>query len=107
MDEGFVLFVRRNALQVLIPKYGLEGSVFFDSKAGEAVVTVVFDDSVPCLTVEGIKFHTFDRVMVKVVTERTDIQHSKLKLYLVSPVIAGVSPDCAEVGPPAKRTRLE
>lgn len=107
VDEGFVLFVRRNALQVLIPKYGLEGSVFFDSKAGEAAVTVVFDDSVPCLTVEGIKFHTFDRVMVKVVTERTDIQHSKLKLYLVSPVIAGVSPDCAEVGPPAKRTRLE
>ena len=114
VEEGFVLFVRRNALQVLIPKYGLEGSVFFDSKAGsDASVSVVFDDSVPCLTVEGVVFHTFDRVMVKIVTERTDIQQSKLKLYLVSPAIVGVSPaivgvspDCADAEPPAKRTRL-
>uniref|UniRef100_S4RFC3 DIS3 exosome endoribonuclease and 3'-5' exoribonuclease n=1 Tax=Petromyzon marinus TaxID=7757 RepID=S4RFC3_PETMA len=31
-EEGFVLFVRKNAVVVLIPKYGLEGTVFFDSK---------------------------------------------------------------------------
>uniref|UniRef100_S4RXP3 RNB domain-containing protein n=1 Tax=Petromyzon marinus TaxID=7757 RepID=S4RXP3_PETMA len=28
-EEGFVLFVRKNAVVVLIPKYGLEGMVFF------------------------------------------------------------------------------
>ena len=106
VDEGFVLFVRRNALQVLIPKYGLEGSVFFDAKASDTTLSVAFDDSVPCLNVEGITFRMFDRVMVKIVTERTDIQQSKLKLYLVSPVIAGVSPDCDDVEPSAKRTRL-
>ena len=31
MDEqGYILFVRKNALQVLIPKYGLEGTVFLN-----------------------------------------------------------------------------
>ena len=36
-EEAFVLFVRKNALQVLIPKYGLEGTVFMD-KAGTGFV---------------------------------------------------------------------
>lgn len=107
VEEGFVLFVRRNALQVLIPKYGLEGSVFFDSKAGDTALSVVFDDSVPCLTVEGVTFHTFDRVMVKIVTERTDIQQSKLKLYLVSPSVGVVTADCMDTEPPTKRSKLQ
>lgn len=32
-EEAFILFVRKNALQVLIPKYGLEGTVFTDKDA--------------------------------------------------------------------------
>lgn len=27
-EEGYVLYVRKNALQVLIPKYGLEGTIY-------------------------------------------------------------------------------
>ena len=27
-EEGYVLFVRRNAVQIFIPKYGLEGTLF-------------------------------------------------------------------------------
>ena len=30
VEEGFVLFVRKNSLQILIPKYGLENPLFFD-----------------------------------------------------------------------------
>lgn len=44
-EEAFVLFVRKNALQVLIPKYGLEGTVFMD-KQTESGVT--FNQEVKC-----------------------------------------------------------
>lgn len=27
-EEAYILFVRKNALQVLIPKYGIEGNIF-------------------------------------------------------------------------------
>ena len=27
-EQGYVLFVRKNALQILIPKFGLEGTVY-------------------------------------------------------------------------------
>ena len=28
IENGYILFVRKNAIQVLIPKFGLEGTVF-------------------------------------------------------------------------------
>lgn len=31
-EEGYILFVRKNALQILIPKYGLEGTVYLDDE---------------------------------------------------------------------------
>lgn len=31
-EEGFILFVRKNAIIILIPKFGLEGTVFFENK---------------------------------------------------------------------------
>ena len=45
MEEAFVLFVRKNALQVLIPKYGLEGTVFMDKHTDSAVT---FNQEVKC-----------------------------------------------------------
>jgi exosome complex exonuclease DIS3/RRP44 len=30
--EGYVLFVRKNALQILVPKYGLEGTIYLSGK---------------------------------------------------------------------------
>lgn len=35
--EGYVLFVRKNALQILIPKYGLEGTIYLSGKNQESV----------------------------------------------------------------------
>jgi exosome complex exonuclease DIS3/RRP44 len=29
-EEAYILFVRKNAVQVLIPKYGLEGTIYLD-----------------------------------------------------------------------------
>lgn len=31
-EDAYILFVRKNAVVVLIPKYGLEGTVFFEEK---------------------------------------------------------------------------
>lgn len=44
-EEGFVLFVRKNAIIVLIPKFGLEGTVFFDTKE-KTGPNLVFDEEV-------------------------------------------------------------
>ena len=39
-EDGYILFVRKNAIQVLIPKYGLEGTVFLNEAGSK--------DSGPC-----------------------------------------------------------
>uniref|UniRef100_A0A3B5AX49 Protein DIS3 homolog n=1 Tax=Stegastes partitus TaxID=144197 RepID=A0A3B5AX49_9TELE len=49
-EEGFVLFVRKNAIIVLIPKFGLEGTVFFDTK-DKVSPSVVFDEEIPGVSV--------------------------------------------------------
>lgn len=108
-EEGFVLFVRQNALHVLIPKYGLENPLFFE---GDNIM-VAPDESEPSLTVEEVKFRLFDKVVVKITVEQSSIQQSKLKLYLVSPKIEGVSVDrCTESEdieqpPPPKKAKIQ
>uniref|UniRef100_A0A8C7E4L9 Protein DIS3 homolog n=1 Tax=Naja naja TaxID=35670 RepID=A0A8C7E4L9_NAJNA len=44
-EEAYILFVRKNAIVVLIPKYGLEGTVFFEEKA-KTNERLVFNDEV-------------------------------------------------------------
>lgn len=41
-EEGYVLFVRKNALQILIPKYGLEGTIYLNDKNGKSLTTASF-----------------------------------------------------------------
>ena len=111
-----MLFVRKNALQILIPKYGLEKPLFFDSKeeggasaaAAGKKLSLVFNESEPSLTVEGTKFRLFDQVLVKISIEQSNIQQSRLKFYLVSPVIDGVSVKGAKGAvelPPKKKVK--
>ena len=40
-ETGYVLFIRQNALQILIPKYGLEGTLFLRS-GGDWVSFILF-----------------------------------------------------------------
>lgn len=53
-EQGFVLFVRKNAIIVLIPRFGLEGTVFFDTK-DKSGPNLVFDEEVrtPSFLVSG------------------------------------------------------
>uniref|UniRef100_S4RFC7 Exosome complex exonuclease RRP44 S1 domain-containing protein n=1 Tax=Petromyzon marinus TaxID=7757 RepID=S4RFC7_PETMA len=82
-EEGFVLFVRKNAVVVLIPKYGLEGTVFFDSK--DLKLNVTFEEEGPTLCVEGIALNRFDRV--RVLLDSSNLQHQRIRMHLVCPEV--------------------
>jgi hypothetical protein len=46
-EQGYVLYVRKNALQILIPKYGLEGTLYLSPHKGEKPsVTFVYNEEV-------------------------------------------------------------
>ncbi len=42
-EDGYILFVRQNAIQVLIPKYGLEGTLYIPAGSD-----FTFNEDVPC-----------------------------------------------------------
>ena len=44
--EGYVLFVRKNALQILIPKYGLEGTIYLTGKHTNSAVNFIYNEEV-------------------------------------------------------------
>ncbi|XP_067948007.1 exosome complex exonuclease RRP44-like [Watersipora subatra] len=87
LEEGYVLTVRKNALQVLIPKYGLEGTLYVD----RGDIKSSYDEEACTQTVAGHTFHIFDPVTVRVSLDSTNIQHQKLKIQLVSPKVKGLS----------------
>lgn len=105
-EEGFVLFVRKNAIIVLIPKFGLEGTVFFESK-DKTGPTLVYDDEGPTLTVLQHTFHIFDKVKVTISLDASNIQHQKIRMALLDPVIPGVSVLAEDCEPPSKKTKVD
>lgn len=105
-EEGFVLFVRKNAIIVLIPKFGLEGTVFFESK-DKSGPTLVYDEEGPTLTVLQHTFHIFDKVKVTISLDASNIQHQKIRMALLDPVILGVSVPAEDCEPPSKKTKVD
>ncbi|KAG9262566.1 exosome complex exonuclease RRP44 [Astyanax mexicanus] len=106
-EEGFILFVRKNAIIILIPKFGLEGTVFFENK-DKPGPRLNFDTEGPTLTVEDQHtFHIFDKVKVTISLDASNIQHQKIRMALVEPVIPGVSVALPEPGPEAKKPKLD
>ncbi|PIO32656.1 hypothetical protein AB205_0102110 [Aquarana catesbeiana] len=83
-EEGYILFVRKNAIVVLIPKFGLEGTVFFDDK-DRVKPKLLYNDEIPYLTVENTTFYMFDKVKVKISLDASNIQHQKIRMVLVEP----------------------
>nr|XP_028584207.1 exosome complex exonuclease RRP44 [Podarcis muralis] len=89
-EEAYILFVRKNAIVVLIPKYGLEGTVFFEEK-DKPKPTLLYNEEIPSLTVEGTPFYTFDKVIVNIMLDASNIQHQKIRMALVEPKVQGIS----------------
>lgn len=91
VDEiGYILFVKKNAIVVLIPKFGLEGTVFFEEK-GKQSLKMQYNEEIPSITVEGTLFKMFDKVTVTITLDSSNMQHQKIRMGLVDPVIPGVS----------------
>merc|ERR1712241_208111 len=50
LEDGYVLFIKQNALQILIPKYGLEGTLYIRTEHG-----FTFDEEEPSQQKDNIK----------------------------------------------------
>merc|ERR1712059_63379 len=94
-EVGYILFIRQNAVQVLIPKYGLEGTLFLrsNSKKQEAGKGLdwVYDEEETSQRLGEVKLPLFMKLTVQVFLDSSDVQHEKLSLRLVTPVIPGFS----------------
>uniref|UniRef100_A0A8D0DGH6 Exosome complex exonuclease RRP44 n=1 Tax=Sander lucioperca TaxID=283035 RepID=A0A8D0DGH6_SANLU len=86
--------------------FGLEGTVFFDAK-DKAGPKLVFDEEGPTLNVEQHTFRIFDKVKVTISLDASNIQHQKIRMSLIDPVIPGVSVPAPEVEPQAKKPKLD
>uniref|UniRef100_A0A914WXB8 Exosome complex exonuclease RRP44 n=1 Tax=Plectus sambesii TaxID=2011161 RepID=A0A914WXB8_9BILA len=86
--EGYILSVRRNAIQVLIPKYGLESAVFVNADS-----PFVFNEDDCSMRSPDVTLRMFDRVVVQLSLNTKDEQHPKLQLKLVQPKVDGFSVD--------------
>jgi exosome complex exonuclease DIS3/RRP44 len=66
-ETGYILFIRQNAIQVLIPKYGLEGTLFLRVPGSKTVgPNFEFDDSVPTQKCGNVVLSLFQKVTVQV-----------------------------------------
>ncbi|GAB0096732.1 RRP44 [Sergentomyia squamirostris] len=92
-EEGYVLLIRKNALQVIIPKFGLEGTIYVKDKAGNNKTSAAFthDENNHTLQSGNVIFHAFDPVTVRLSLDNTNVQHEKLIFDLVKPYIEGFS----------------
>lgn len=89
-EEGYILYVRKNALQILIPKYGLECTLFLARK-GETSNIFEYNEEDQSQKAGNITLHAFDPVKIRLSLDSNNIQHEKFVLQLVSPYIEGFS----------------
>ncbi|XP_055377546.1 exosome complex exonuclease RRP44 [Condylostylus longicornis] len=96
-EEGYVLFVRKNALQILIPKFGLEGTIYLNKPSqekgslNEVKALFVYNEEEHTQTCGNVTFHSFDPVTVRLSLDSSNVQHEKLVFQLVKPYIEGFS----------------
>lgn len=107
-EEGYVLFVRENALKVLLPRFGLEATVFLKEEGWK------YDEEAGTQSFSGVTFHQFDRLVVQVSVDSRNVQHQKVVVKIVQPKIPGVSVEPSSGGkestmkddPPRKKSKV-
>nr|XP_039248024.1 exosome complex exonuclease RRP44-like isoform X1 [Styela clava] len=93
-EEGFIIAVKKNAVQVLIPKYGLEGTVFLDRTIDGTVVPadqMTYTEDECKIAIRGRIMQVFDAVTVEISHDKSNIQRQRIVMKLVSPTIAQIS----------------
>ena len=86
VEEGYILFIRQNAVQILIPKYGLEGTLYIPKDLG-----FVFNEDEPSQSKDSVALKLFQKVAVQLTLDQTNVQHEKLEVKLVKPFIKDFS----------------
>ncbi|EEB10710.1 Exosome complex exonuclease RRP44, putative [Pediculus humanus corporis] len=86
-EEGYILRVRKNALQILIPKYGLEGTLYVSGKKELDVIGFVYNDETQTQRCGDVIFKAFDPVTVQLSLDRSNVQREKLFFRLVNPKV--------------------
>ena len=89
-EDGYILFVRKNALQILIPKFGLEGTLYLSKKGESAPVTFKYDEAEHTQTCGNVVFRSFDHVTVQLSLDRSNVQREKLVFKLVKPAVRSI-----------------
>ncbi|PZC85547.1 hypothetical protein B5X24_HaOG216655 [Helicoverpa armigera] len=90
VESASVLAVKRNAVHVLIPKYGLEGPLYLPSDK------FTYNEEEHIQKCGDVVLKTFDELTVRLSLDSTNIQHRKLVFELVKPHIPGFSVDIME-----------
>ncbi|XP_075971510.1 exosome complex exonuclease RRP44-like protein Dis3 [Anticarsia gemmatalis] len=85
VQNAVVLVVKRNALQVLIPKYGLEGPLYLPEDK------FAYNEEEHAQVCGDIKLRTFDELVIRLTLDSTNLQRRKLVFQLVKPHIPGFS----------------
>lgn len=90
-EEGYILFVRKNAVQILIPKYGLEATLYLNTDKHKKGPLFEFNEEANIQTCGGVTLSVFGRVIIQLSIDRSNVQHLKLQIKLVKPEIPGFS----------------
>ena len=97
VNDAYILMVKKNSLQVFLPKYGYEGHILLDTpvtvgdSAEKSYLDTHFNEYDLSILVEGHMFRVFDPLRVRLVVQRSSLQDSKVVLQLVSPHIKGLT----------------
>ncbi|GFY68000.1 exosome complex exonuclease RRP44 [Trichonephila inaurata madagascariensis] len=103
-EEGYILFIRENALQILLPRFGLECTLYLNSpNKDDDELIFTYDQEGPSQSAAGVTLRQFDPVTIQLHIDKTNVQHQKTALRLVKPFIPGFSVGSINEEPPTKK----
>ncbi|CAF4494206.1 unnamed protein product, partial [Rotaria sp. Silwood2] len=88
-QDGHVFAVRKNALQILLPRYGLETTLFLRDKDGKSMGD--YNEEEATQTINNLTIHMFDPVTVQISVDSNNVQRQRIQIHLVKPFIDGFS----------------
>ncbi|CAF2585119.1 unnamed protein product [Rotaria sp. Silwood2] len=88
-EDGYVFAVRKNALQILLPRYGLETTLFLRDKDGKSMGD--YNEEEATQTINNLTIHMFDPVTVQISVDSNNVQRQRIQIHLVKPFIDGFS----------------
>ncbi|KAI3385920.1 hypothetical protein SNEBB_005789 [Seison nebaliae] len=77
--DAFIMYVRKNGIQIMMPKYGIEMPFFFTGHITQ------YNETDNTLKVKDLVFRAFDRLVVQVSVSETKFKYESVKIDLITP----------------------